>query len=276
MTATNQAFDDPREVAAAIAALEPPRLLVCDCDGVLAPLVDHADDSRLLDGVGDLLHRLATSTPWNGVADELSVAVLSGRSLAGLAQFDFAPEVIVVGSYGGERRSRDPEPLDASEAQRLDELVAAAEAARALAGDGAWIEHKPASVVLHVRTADPEAGQRAIDSLAEAQPSIDGSTAHHGSNVLELMARPTDKGTALQNLRRDEDAATVIYIGDDVPDEDAFAVLGPDDLSIKVGPGESRAFRRLADPAAVRELLAALADVQNRDAQSRDAQNSDV
>jgi trehalose-phosphatase len=254
-------FDDPREVAAAIDALEPPRLLVCDCDGVLAPLVDHADDSRLLDGVGDLLHQLATSTPWNGVADDLNVAVLSGRSLAGLAQFDFAADVIVVGSYGGERRSRDPEPLTAAESQRLDDLVAAAEAACELAGEGAWVEHKPASVVLHVRTADPESGQRALDSLAEAQPAITGSTAHHGSNVLELMARPTDKGTALQNLRRDEDAATVIYIGDDVPDEDAFAVLGPDDLSIKVGPGASRAFRRLADPEAVRELLAALADL---------------
>jgi trehalose-phosphatase len=249
-------FDDPSRVAQEIADLATPTLLVLDCDGVLAPLVDHADDSRLLDGVDELLRDLAETGVEGG--RRLTVAVLSGRSLDGLAQFEFAPGVVVVGSYGGERRHREPAPLDTAEADRLAALVEAVERARDLAGEGAWIEHKPTSVVLHVRTADPEAGTRALGALEDAHRGIPGSTAHHGSNVLELMARPTDKGIALQGLRQEESANAVVYLGDDVPDEDAFAVLGPGDLSVKIGPGPTRADRRLEDPAAVRRLLADL------------------
>lgn len=248
-------FDDPTAVAVEIASLDAPTLLVCDCDGVLAPLVDHADDSRLLDGIGDALRDLSSSPPDAAEAVDLGVAVLSGRSLDGLEQFEFPPAVIVVGSYGGERRGSEPAPLDDAESERLAALEAAATEACLVAGDGAWVEHKPTSVVLHVRTADPLSGQRALDSLADAQTSVDGSAAHHGSNVLELMARPTDKGSALQRLRHDEAASAVVYLGDDIPDEDAFAVLGDGDLSIKIGAGDTRADRRLSDAHAVRRLL---------------------
>lgn len=260
-------FDSPKAVAAQIAALESPVLLVFDCDGVLAPLVDHADDSRLLDGVGDLLHHLASTSldpaRSGGESDSLGVAVLSGRSLDGLAQFDFSPAVIVVGSYGGERRDATSTPLDDVERSRLKALVAATDQACGVAGDGAWVEYKPTSVVLHVRTADPADAKRALESLASAQVEVDGSTAHQGSNVLELMARPTDKGSALQRLRSDEKANAVVYLGDDIPDEDAFAVLGVGDLSIKVAAGTTQADRRLADPDAVRELLEHLAALRH-------------
>lgn len=260
-------FDDPRVVATEIADLEPPVLLVCDCDGVLAPLVDHADDSRLLDGVGDLLHQLASARPGSAGTgaedDSLRVAVLSGRSLDGLAQFNFSPGVIVVGSYGGERRNGTPTPLDDTERHRLDALTAAADQACRIAGDGAWVEHKPASVVLHVRTADPVDGRRALESLAAAQSGIAGSAGHHGSNVLELMARPTDKGAALRQLRNDEQAKAVVYLGDDIPDEDAFAVLEAGDLSIKVARGATQAQRRLESPDAVRDLLEHLTSLRD-------------
>jgi trehalose-phosphatase len=73
---------------------------------------------------------------------------------------------------------------------------------------------------------------------------------------VELMARPTDKGAGLDRLRDEFGAAAVFYIGDDVPDEDAFArLVGPDDVGVKVGPGDTAAAFRLADPAAVRALL---------------------
>ena len=43
-------------------------------------------------------------------------------------------------------------------------------------------------------------------------------------------------------------AQAVFYGGDDTTDEDAFAVLGDTDLSIKVGEGSTRARFRVADP----------------------------
>jgi trehalose 6-phosphate phosphatase len=47
----------------------------------------------------------------------------------------------------------------------------------------------------------------------------------------------------------------VLYVGDDVTDEDAFAALRPDDVGVKVGAGQTLARYRVADPAAVRDLL---------------------
>ncbi|MGV7904241.1 trehalose-phosphatase, partial [Mycobacterium kansasii] len=45
------------------------------------------------------------------------------------------------------------------------------------------------------------------------------------------------KGRALQTLRERTGAAAVLYLGDDVTDEKAFAVLtGAEDVSVKVDP----------------------------------------
>lgn len=249
-------FDEPDDVAGDIAGLARPGALVLDCDGVLAPLTDHADDSVLLEGVHDLLDRLGAVASDH----ELTVAVLSGRSLEGLAQFDLPDGLEVLGSYGGERRGRAPLELSSDERSRLGHLDAAAESARLVAGDGAWIERKPASVVLHVRQADPDLGAAALARLQELQSQIDGSAAHHGSNVLEVLARPTDKGTALDALRAEIGVRSMVYLGDDVPDEDAFGRLGDADLGVRIGPGETQATRRLRDPEAVRRMLRCLLD----------------
>jgi trehalose-phosphatase len=244
-------WDNPVGLARAIGALERPVAIVFDCDGVLAPLVDHADDSALLDGVGALLTQLAQT-------DDLSVSILSGRSLDGLAQFEFDESIIVAGSYGSERRGSARSDLSEAEFALLERLDAIATEAAATAGPGAWVERKPTSVVTHFRTADPEQAAAALATAWEQQAELSGHVAHDGNQVIELMARPADKGAGLDRLRHDIGAATVVYVGDDVPDEDAFARLGSADIGIKVGVGRTRASRRLHSPQAVRDLLAAL------------------
>ncbi len=241
----------------AIDRLTPPRLLVFDCDGVLAPLTDHADDSVLLDGVGDDLKRLAA------LADT-TVAILSGRSLAGLEQFGFGDGIVVAGSYGAERRGAELAPLGEHEQRRLAALDAIAVEAVDSAGPGAWVERKPASVVIHVRTADAERGAAAIATAWAQQSSLDGHGVHRGSNVLELMARPTDKGRGLSALRAEFAPGATVYVGDDVPDEDAFAVLGPGDISVKVGPGSTVATHRVDDAPAMAEVIRRLAGSEQR------------
>ena len=54
-------------------------------------------------------------------------------------------------------------------------------------------------------------------------------------------------------------ATTTVYFGDDVTDEDVFVVLGPDDVGVKVGQGETAALNRVADPGEVSQLLTTLA-----------------
>ena len=251
MTSHTAGNVDPVELAAAIIALERPILVVFDCDGVLAPLTDHADDSTLTAGVGADLAHLARH-------DDVMVAVLSGRSLAGLEQFGFDGALEVWGSYGAERRESGHVELNDEESERLRALDALLTEAAGRAGDGAWVEHKPTSVVLHVREADQTLGRDTLEWARQHRRELDGHTCHEGSNVLELMTRDADKGTAIDTLRAEFEPSSCVYIGDDVPDEEAFARLGPGDLAVKVGPGDTVASRRLADPAAVRTMLAEL------------------
>ncbi|MEI2703769.1 MAG: hypothetical protein V9E89_00560 [Ilumatobacteraceae bacterium] len=51
-----------------------------------------------------------------------------------------------------------------------------------------------------------------------------------------------------------------LFLGDDITDEDAFAVLGPDDVGVKVGDGATaRTSHRVAGVSEVAELLETLA-----------------
>ncbi|HSL73525.1 MAG TPA: trehalose-phosphatase [Ilumatobacteraceae bacterium] len=245
-------YDDPATLADLVAALPRPLLLGLDVDGVLAPLVDHADDAVLLPGIGDAVSAAAA-------LDAVHLAVVSGRSVDGLTRFEFGPDVHVIGSHGMETRDRAMTPLHADETSRLAELDALALDAAAEAGDGAWVERKPASVVLHVRRAEPDRGRRALSALEARARQVDGATSKAGSNVLELFARSADKGTALVALAADLDVRTVVFVGDDVTDEDAFSRLGEGDVAIKVGDAPTIAAHRLADPDAVLAWLRAIA-----------------
>jgi trehalose-phosphatase len=245
-------YDEPADIARSVARCPRPLLLGLDVDGVLAPIVAHADDATLLAGMADAIGEVAA-------VDGLRVAVVSGRSLAGLAQFGFGDEVDMIGSHGMETRDRPMTPLDAGERSRLDRLEAAATAAATRAGDGAWVEHKPASVVLHVREADADAATSALADLAEAIDAVEGATGKAGSGVLEAFARHADKGSALVALAEQLGTVTTVFVGDDITDEEAFARLGPTDVTIKVGDADTIAQHRLRDPDSVLAFLRTLA-----------------
>jgi trehalose 6-phosphate phosphatase len=68
-----------------------------------------------------------------------------------------------------------------------------------------------------------------------------------------------DKGTALLALRDAVGADAVAYFGDDVTDEHVFALLGPGDVGVKVGQGDTAAAWRVSGPPEVAEALALLA-----------------
>jgi trehalose-6-phosphatase len=72
---------------------------------------------------------------------------------------------------------------------------------------------------------------------------------------VELAVMSSGKGDAVDVLRARWAATGTLFIGDDDTDEAAFAVLGRDDVSVKVGMGTTGATWRLADPAAVVRLL---------------------
>ena len=79
-----------------------------------------------------------------------------------------------------------------------------------------------------------------------------------GDKVVEVRLRGMHKGLVVRGLLRPGDLA--LAVGDDRTDEDLFAALPDDAMTVKVGRGSSVARHYLPDVAAVRALLRALAD----------------
>lgn len=257
-TALDPHLDDALTALAAARS----RLVALDFDGVLAPIVERPDDARPLPASAAAVRRLVG-------APATRVALVSGRHLADLVAVADPPRgTLLVGSHGAERgvvgddgtpQTRTP---DLTEEQRADlEALTATVSALAEPEPQAWVEHKPAGAVVHTRRMHDDAAaaleQRVLDAVAGRQ----GVRVLHGKRVVELSVLEATKGTALDALRHELDAAGVLYAGDDVTDEDAFAVLGPDDVGVKVGDGETRAAHRVPDPAALGLALDRLADL---------------
>ncbi len=227
-------------------------LVGLDVDGVLAPIVAHADNAELLPGMREAV---------NALAHRVAVAVVSGRTVEDLQRFGFPDHVEVFGLHGMERDGERGVELGEHEQERLARLVAMASAAAEQAGEGAWVEVKPASVVLHVREAPPEDGARSAATLRADAEDVTGVHVLPGHGVVELLTRATSKARAIAELRDELAAGAVVFLGDDRTDEEVFAALGDGDCSIRVGPGETVARHRLAGPPEVLRFLEALTDL---------------
>jgi trehalose 6-phosphate phosphatase len=237
-----------------------PLLVALDFDGTLAPLVDDPSASRALPGAAAALVTLAALP----ASARVHVALVSGRALGDLHTLAQAPVgTFLIGSHGAERArvtafglDRDVVQLDDDAADRLSSLGAEV-AAVARGRDGVWVETKPTAVVVHTRLA-PDDVAAVAEAEALAVGARLGSNVLHGKDVVEISVLRASKGEALTALRTELGAQVVVYVGDDVTDEHAFAALGPDDLSVKVGAGETIARYRVDGPDDVVEVLTAL------------------
>ena len=130
---------------------------------------------------------------------------------------------------------------------------------------GSLIEEKTAGFAWHYRQADPSFGETQANELRvhlaqllSNQP-VEIITGH---KVVEVRPHGINKGKVVTEvLRRPRaDLPTILAIGDDQTDEDLFAALPSDAVSVRVGMVRSRARHRLADVEDVRLLLRALLD----------------
>lgn len=244
------------DVLAAVAHLgtTPTLAVACDFDGVLAPLVDDPMDARALPSAVDALRVLAGLPATH-------VAVVSGRSrevLGVLALASQLPdELDLIGSHGWEDAAA-PAAIGADERARHDALVAAAQAVAGVAG-GVRVEIKPASVTVHYRSVAPEHVDAVLAAIEAGPAQVPGAHVLRGKAVVEFAVVRVDKGVALERLRGRVQATAAFFIGDDVTDERAFAVLRSGDVGVKVGQGDTLAGWRVDDPDAAAEVLLALA-----------------
>lgn len=230
-----------------------PILVATDFDGVLAPLVEDPSTSRPIDGSVDLLRELAA-------LPGVFVTIVSGRDLVTLRALSGAgDDIVLVGSHGAEPDRPLPLDLTFDEAarQRLQHATTALEAVAA-EHPPVRIEHKPAGVVLHTRNVPEDIAAAA--SRAALTIDIPGVDVMDGKQIVELSALPVTKGSALHAMAREFGTAAILYLGDDVTDERAFAALAGDsaNITIKVGPGDTAAAFRVDGPPDVLPVLAAV------------------
>jgi trehalose 6-phosphate synthase/phosphatase len=234
-----------------------PLTLLLDYDGTLVPIAATpelaAPDAELL----QLLHALAARPG-------LDVHIVSGRHRDTLEEWLGGLPLTLWAEHGFWQRGRegpDWTPASSVPDHGWDKVLAILQHFAA-STPGARVERKTASLAWHYRLADPAFGARQAhelrlllgDALSNQPLEV-----LEGKMVIEVRVRGISKAAVVaQLLAADPDRSRLAAIGDDRTDEDMFAALPPSAVTVKVGPGPSRARFRVGGPGDVRLLLRTL------------------
>jgi trehalose 6-phosphate phosphatase len=193
-----------------------------DIDGVLAPIVRHAEDAHVPE---------PTRGPLIAVARRYGlVACVSGRRATTARRIVSLGSITYVGNHGAEilRGGATDVELD-------DEVASWAPRLRTFAEE-AWskdlqrlrvrAEDKDVIRAFHWRGApDEDAAEAAVREVAQ-RAEAEGLVTHWGRKVLEI--RPPvelNKGRGVRTLLGETPVDAAMYVGDDTTDLDAFAAL---------------------------------------------------
>jgi len=225
-------FDNLLEIGARIGCA--PHILLCsDFDGTLAPIVAEPSAAGLSLPIRRVLQKLAA-------CERISLAIVSGRELSKLRKHVSVPGLIYAGNHGLEI-SGDGfffiEPTAASSIERLERL--AADLGRRLQHiPGAIVEDKGLTLSIHDRLVAEEDRRKVFDivcaAVRSARPALKLTA---GNRVHEVRPQVEwNKGVAVRWIAEkiSKPGSLLIYLGDDVTDEDAFAAL-PEGITVKVG-----------------------------------------
>ncbi len=201
-----------------------PLVSMLDVDGTLAPIAPRPDDAAVPPETKRLLAALAAHP---GV----TIAFVSGRAAADVERLAGVRGAWVVGNHGFEILRPDGTPITDASLGTAREAIAAALrdiADAILTMPGVLIEDKHWTASVHFRLAAPAVVpmlREAVERAADRQ----GLRVMEGKKVLEIRPnRDVNKGTAALELTREilgPRQGSVLYVGDDATDEDAFASL---------------------------------------------------
>ncbi|HXF55012.1 MAG TPA: trehalose-phosphatase [Hyphomicrobiaceae bacterium] len=226
--------------------------LFLDLDGTIVEITELPQQVRLEPATIELLARLARRL-------DGALAIVSGRSLADIDRL-FAPLVLpAAGVHGLMRRDATGRlhagPLDTGAIQPVTEVLK-----RAL--PALLIEEKPGAVAVHYRTR-PELTQACYAAVRDVVEGRDDLEIVHGKMVYEVKLKGASKGTAIGAFMAEPPfvGRLPVFAGDDVTDEDGFAVVeAMGGYSIKVGNGLTKARWTIATTAEFIDWLASLAN----------------
>jgi trehalose-phosphatase len=213
-------------------------LIVSDFDGTLAEGSRNPAATTIVPLARVALRRLAgiaTARP-----GRLTIVILTGRTVADVAARVRVGGIRYLGDHGlqsgshprGTRAEHLVTTYQAGHEASVEPAARLAERVPDLLDRPAWlfVERKGPSVAFHVRQADDRAAARAavvaaIETADRDLPEHD--LAHYrGRLVVDLRPRAAGgKAEAFEALVRELEPATVIALGDDSSDADAFGVL---------------------------------------------------
>ena len=226
--------------------------LFLDFDGTLVEIADRPDAVVVAPGLGAMLRALR---------DRLggALAIVTGRSIAVIDGFLAPDRFDVAGLHGAEYRlAGELVPCRTQDHPELRQGIEELER-RFASEPGLLIEDKGCSVAVHWRLA-PEAEELASQTIIKMAAALGPSyRLQLGKAVAEVLPARATKGGIIRHFLtqgpyRDR---RPIFIGDDLTDEQAFeAVDAVGGISVRVGPGPTRALYRVDAPSALRQVLA--------------------
>lgn len=208
-------------------------LLAFDLDGTLAPIAARPDEAVIPDDIQHLLAVLAVRT---------TLAIITGRGVRDARRMLWFSPRYVIGSHGAEGLPGDDQNTQAFAAMCQQWSLEIAQSGIRERIPGVLLEDKVYSLALHYRLArSPEDARvsllQMISSLSPSPRIIEGKRV---LNVVPPQAH--HKGEALRALLAHAGAERALYIGDDITDEDVFALRLPGVRTVRVEPsGDSAA-----------------------------------
>lgn len=211
------------------------RALLLDYDGTLAPFVRERERARPWPGVQGLLAALLGRAK----RGRERLAFVTGRSARDLATIlDLPGPVEIWGSHGAERLGVDgrlePVAVSLTQAEGMREARRLAEKL----GYGGQCEKKPGCLALHWRWLPDETRQtmrRAVEPAWEAIAAKRRLALHAFDGGIELRLPGLTKARAVRAVREETGGgARIVYLGDDLTDEDAFREVGDAGLGVLV------------------------------------------
>jgi trehalose 6-phosphate phosphatase len=240
-------FDRWTEIAARVGRARSVRLFL-DFDGTLVAIRRSPDGVALSRGMRRVLDRISSHR-------RVTAVIVSGRRRGTLRRYVRLPQVQYWGLYGWERG-----PVRRLSRAAVWELsrVRASLVAGLRDRPDVRVEDKRMSVSVHTRGASRHAIEQARDLLRRALQSCSHLYVLPGTWVWEVLPKQIPgKGPAIREaVQRLRSPFLPIYVGDDVTDEPAFALLAHG-ITVKVGGSDpqTRARYWLASPAEVRGFI---------------------
>ncbi len=193
--------------------------LLTDLDGTLSELVSNPEDSVVSPQIRDPLAALCRKLHL--------VAIVTGRSALQARRIVAIDDLLYVGNHGLEQWEREELSVPASvqtHLQTLGELRLSLQSKLAI--PGVSFEDKGVSFAIHYRNAsDPEEAGWQVQEAVERE----GGEAFRqvGGKMVVNILPPVDltKGTAVLDLAELQSLESLVYIGDDVTDLDAFRAV---------------------------------------------------